>query len=183
METTSLITQYLGDAARLGEVVRSGGDWSGSSPCAGWSAADVLDHVITTERDFLALHGAATGPTPAGAPTERWEAHLRLLRSVLTEELVTRCFEGWFGPTTVGATLQEFYGWDLLVHRWDLGRALGQEVRLSEEELDRIERYVPRPGDPKHEVFYSDGICASPVEAPPAATRQQRVLATLGRSA
>jgi uncharacterized protein (TIGR03083 family) len=179
---TELIDQFLTDADRFGDVVATGGDWAGDSPCDGWSAHDVLAHVIDTERDFFFRHGADLGAAPAGSPTERWSQHLDALRPRLTLDLVTTGFDGYFGPTTVGDTLRDFYGFDLLVHRWDLGSALGQEVELDETELDRLEAAVPEPGTPLHAAFYSEGICRPALPVPPGATRQTRVLAAFGRA-
>lgn len=175
------LDQFLTDAEAFGAVVTAGGDWSGASPCDGWSAADVLDHVIGTERDYLGKVGADLGPEPTGAPVERWNAHLTALRPVLTEELAATPFDGFFGPTTIGAVLEDFYGFDLLVHRWDLGTALGHEITLTDEELTRLESHLPEPGTPMWAAFYSDGICKPPVPVAADATRQAALLAKLGR--
>lgn len=179
---TGIIDQFLTDAARFGDVVAAGGDWDGASPCDGWAANDVLDHVIDTERDFLARHGSDLGDAPVGDPADRWSRHLTAVRAQLTADLVATGFDGHFGPTTVGDTLRDFYGFDLLVHRWDLGTALGHEIELSEPELERLEAAVPEPGTPLHAAFYSEGICKPALPMPPDATRQTRVLAAFGRA-
>ena len=70
-----------------------------------------------------------------------------------------------------------FYGWDLLVHRWDLASALGVDAGLTEAELDAIEAPLAMFGD----QLYSPGICQPPLDVPAAAERQARVLARLGR--
>src|SRR3712207_7605657 len=43
-----------------------------------------------------------------------------------------------FPYTTLFRSVQ-FYVWDMLVHRWDVARAVGADAALSAEELDRIE--------------------------------------------
>lgn len=177
---SSLVTQFLTDAELFGTVVAAGGDWSGASPCEGWTAADVLDHVISTERQFLGAH-TDLGPEPTGGPESRWQTHLAALHRTLTADLVATAYDGYFGPTTIGETLRDFYGFDLLVHRWDLGVALGREVELTDGELARIEARIPEPGDPRYAMFYSEGICGPPVPVPPAASRQSATLAKLGR--
>ena len=178
-----VIAQFRADADRFGAVVRSGGTWSGTSPCEGWTAVDVLDHVIETQRDFAAQHGVDLGPVPSGDPAERWAAHLATLLPALTPELLARGFDGYFGPTTVASTLENFYGFDLVAHRWDLGAGLGQEVTFSDAELDRLEAALPAPGTAHHEAFYSDGVVHAPLPVTPGASRQTVVLAALGRRA
>lgn len=77
------------------------------------------------------------GDDPAGA----WHEHIkRVLEALADEALAGRSYDGYFGPTTVGATLEQFYVWDMYVHRWDLARAAGLDAALTDDELDRIEQ-------------------------------------------
>jgi hypothetical protein len=82
-----------------------------------------------------------------------------------------------FGRATGAATLTRFYAFDLLVHRWDLARTLGQETTWTEEELDRVERTLDGFG----EHLYDEGVCKPGVEAPADAPRRVRLLARMGR--
>lgn len=172
---------YRADAARFGEVVHAGGNWAGASPCDGWTAADVVAHVVDTERDFLARHDVDLGARPDGDPASTWDAHLAAVAAVLTPDLLSREFDGYFGPTTIGATFAQFYAWDLVVHRWDLARALGVPTSFTDAELDRLEASIPDPGTPMYEAFYSEGICRPPLPVPDGASRETAVLAALGR--
>ncbi len=154
--------------------------WDASSPCEGWSAADVVQHVIDTQRDFLGARGADCGAAPAGTPAERWLEHCALVQRVLSDEaFATAPYDGYFGPTTLADTMRNFYGWDMVVHRWDLGRAVGQEVAWSDTECAFVGGELEGYGD----QLYSEGICKPAVEAPADATTQTRVLALLGRRA
>lgn len=175
---TPQISSYLDNAARLSAVVDGAANWSSASPCDGWTGADVLDHVVDTQRDFLAQRGCDLGPRPAGFPADIWHQHLEAVRRVVADDdLVLAEYDGYFGRTTLAATLADFYGFDLIAHRWDLGRATGQEVAFSDAEMDALETAIAGFG----ESLYMDGICDRPVAVPHEATRQQRILATLGR--
>lgn len=174
---------YLADAARFGEIVHAGGDWAGASPCEGWTAADVVGHVIDTERDFLTRHDVDLPARPGGDPAQAWDAHLAAVTAALTPELLSREFDGFFGPTTIGDTLTQFYAWDLMVHRWDLARALGVPTSFSDAELQRLEESIPAPGTPMYDAFYSGGICNPPLPIPEGASRETAILAALGREA
>ncbi len=88
-------------------------------------------------------------------------------------------YDGYSGPTTVGETLEQFHVWDVVVHRWDLATATGQDAALTDAELDRIESGARSWGD----VPYTDGICRAGVEAAEGADRSARALALLGRTA
>jgi uncharacterized protein (TIGR03086 family) len=172
------ISRFLDHAGRFSAVVDAVPDWSAPSPCPGWSAADVVAHVVDTERDFLSQRGLDVGERPDGDPSAVWRQHLEQVAVLVQDqELVSEEYDGWFGRTTLAATLADFYGWDLIVHRWDLGQAAGQPVTFTDAELDAVEGALPSFG----EMLYSDGICARPVPVPDDASRQERVLATLGR--
>ncbi|MFD2091119.1 TIGR03086 family metal-binding protein [Blastococcus deserti] len=182
MTTTS--TQYENASrpllAVLEAVPRDG--WDNASPCAGWSARDVLAHVIETQRDFLAGRGIELGPAPdvAADPVAAWRDHAERVTAVISDDrVVDTGYDGFFGPTTVGATFDQAYVWDMLVHRWDIARSVGADARLSDAELDRIEAGADSFG----EALYMEGICRRGVEPPEDAGRAARVLARLGRSA
>jgi uncharacterized protein (TIGR03086 family) len=177
-QTPPQISRFLDNAGRFSAVVDVVPDWTAPSPCEGWTAADVVQHVVDTQRDFLRQRGLEVGPTPDGEPAAVWHRHLEQVTGLVQDEqLVTAEYDGYFGRTTLAATLADFYGFDLVVHRWDLGRAAGHDVQLSEGELEAAEAAVPSFG----EALYSEGICARPVPVPDDASRQDRLLATLGR--
>ena len=78
-------------------TVASGGrvsrtDWT--SPCEGWSARDVVAHVVDTQRAFLEQHGLHgqdldAGPEPDLAdPAAAWRTQRAHLTSVLADSAV-----------------------------------------------------------------------------------------------
>lgn len=168
-----------GIAALIGGV--STADWAADSPCEGWAAADVMAHLIETQRDFLAGHDLSV-PAPADSldPVQQWKHHTSGVAALLADPVVAgRDIDGFFGPTTIGATVGQFYGWDMLVHRWDLAQAMGREAGLSDNEVDEIEAAVPLFG----EALHMPGICAAAVEVEESQPRLVQVLAQLGRDA
>jgi uncharacterized protein (TIGR03086 family) len=179
MTTTSV---YDTRADRFTTVVETAGDtdWDRPSPCDGWTAADVVDHVVDTQRDFLDRRGADLGPRPAGSPAQVWAAHRDAVRRVTADDaFVSEEYDGYFGRTSVADTLGSFYGFDLLVHRWDLARALGGDVKWDDTELDQIEAALDGFGD----ALYADGVCKPALDVPAGASRQERVLGRMGRRA
>lgn len=175
------IEQHLVVADRFTETVAAvdqAGAWTSPSPCEGWDAAAVVDHVVDTQRDFLAQRGVDTGPRPTGGPAAVWGGHEAVVRRVAADDdLVGAAYDGYFGPTTLAETLRDFYGFDLLVHRWDLGRAAGLDVTWDQQETDAVEQALAGFGD----SLYLDGICRPAVDPPPDASRQSRLLARTGR--
>lgn len=156
------------------------GSWDRPTPCEGWSAADVVEHMVTTQRQFLTEHALGLGPAPLVAPdpSATWREHAAQVVAVLADDAVPATgFDGYFGPTTLGASFEQFYVWDMLVHRWDVARATGTDAGLTEADLDRIEAGADSFGP----ALYLDGVCQPAVPVPPGAGRQVRLLARLGR--
>ena len=156
--------------------------WAAPSPCEGWTAADVVGHLVRTQREFLTTHGVDLGEAPdvAADPAGAWHAHAQRVAGALADDAVpARAFDGFFGPTTVGAAFEQFYVWDMVVHRWDVARAVGADAVLTDEELDRIEAGADSFGPALH----MDGICRPAVDVAADADRQTRALARLGRAA
>jgi uncharacterized protein (TIGR03086 family) len=157
------------------------GAWGQPSPCESWTAADVVAHLVGTQRDFLGRRGVELGAAPdvTADPAAAWRDHAKRVREALTDDLVATPYQGFFGPSTVGETFEQFYVWDMVVHRWDVARTAGMDTTFSDEELDRTERGIEGFGP----ALYMEGICRDGVEPPAGADRATRLLARLGRRA
>lgn len=165
---------------RVADTAATPAAWDDDSPCAGWAARDVIRHMIETQRDFLSRQELEL-PAPSDAtadPALAWRGHAAAVSGLLADPQVgSREYDGHFGRTTIGATMARFYGWDMIVHRWDLARALGRDDTLTVEELDEIETGAQGFG----EQLYAEGICLPALPVAQDADRQVRVLARLGR--
>src|SRR5829696_8869012 len=102
MTTTS--TQYEIAYRPLMSVVDAvpAESWTAPSPCAAWTARDVLGHLIETQREFLAGRGVDLGPAPdlTADTAAAWRDHAkRVLEAVSDERLVLTEYDSHFGPT------------------------------------------------------------------------------------
>ena len=179
---STLITDFQANADQFGTVVDTAddSDWDAPSPCEEWTAAGVVGHVVDTQRDFLERQGADVGPRPDGPAPELWAAHRKSVDQVVADaDFVSREYDGYFGRTSVEDTLANFYGFDMLIHRWDLATALGIETVWTDAELDRIETALDGFGD----NLYADGVCKPAIDVPDDAPRQVRLLGRMGRRA
>lgn len=172
------MTRFHERTPQFTRIVEGVTDWTAPTPCPGWTARDLLDHVISTERDFLDKQGLPVPEVDLADPASAWRAHLGAVTTALAGDGVAdRAYDGYFGPTTVGATMADFYGWDLVVHGWDLARATGQEWSLTEAEVDEMMTTADGWGDALH----SEGVCGPAVDVGDAASAQDRLLGRLGR--
>ncbi|MBD5832129.1 maleylpyruvate isomerase family mycothiol-dependent enzyme, partial [Janibacter melonis] len=65
--------------------------WDAPSPCEGWSAADVLQHLVDTQRTFLLTNGASLpdpAPVVAQGPALAWRTHSEAVARVLADPRV-----------------------------------------------------------------------------------------------
>lgn len=172
-------TLFRRRADRFAAVLAGVGDsWDAPTPCPDWTVRQLVDHVIGTERDFLERHDLGVAEPEGDDPAARFGDHLAAVNRRLDEPGVAeRRFDGYFGPTTIGDTLADFYGWDLAVHAWDAARGSGQRLDWDDAEVARLGRAADGWG----EALHSEGVCAEPLEVPDDASAQDRLLARLGR--
>ncbi len=176
-------TDYRAKAAAVATVIHgaSAEDWARPSPCEGWNTADVMAHMIDTQREFLQGQNLDASPAQTSEnPGERWAPHTAYVAGLLDDPQVAgRTYDGYFGPTTIGDTMAQFYGWDMLCHRYDIGSAMGRDPELTDAELDEIEAALPMFG----EALRAPGICGPEIDVASGASRLVKVMALLGRDA
>lgn len=156
--------------------------WGNDSPCSEWKAVDVLRHLIATQRSFLEERGIPLHEELRvdNDPVAAWSQHSSGVQDLLEDPKVSDMeYEGYFGPAKVGESMLRFYGFDMVVHRWDIARAAGFDERFTSDEMDMLEGAIAGFG----ESLYGKGICEQPLEVPDDADRQTRILAKLGRKA
>ena len=166
----SAAERHLAACARFGEAVRAAattpGGWDRPSPCPEWDARGVLEHVIGFH-DVLLLRPLSAKPErPKDDPVQRWAVTEAALADVLTSR-TAEVDRGLLGALTQ----------DVLVHTWDLARAVGADERLDPDVCAELLRRLP---DDFHTLAGS-GMFAPPVDVADDADPQTRLLARFGR--
>ncbi len=168
-------------ADRFITVVRAVPDpsWGAPSPCQGWTARHVLEHVIESQEQFLQRFDRA--PDANGADhIEHWQLVRDAMQAALDDPAVAgTTYEGYFGPTTLGETVDGFYAPDMVVHAWDIARAAGLRdlEPVPADEVDRIDARFRQMGD----VIRAPEVFGPEVPVPEDASPQDRLLGFLGR--
>jgi uncharacterized protein (TIGR03086 family) len=156
-------------------------DWSNPSPCAEWTARDVVGHVVDVHGMMLRPLGIGLSPAPSVAddPLGAFRAARADLQGVLDDpDRADTAYDGMFGRTSVSATVDQFMAFDLVVHGWDLARATGQDETIPEGEVDRVLAFVDRMGT---STLQENGVTGPAVAVPDGAPKQARMLGLLGR--
>lgn len=154
--------------------------WQSPSPCEGWTARDVVRHMVDTQGLFLRLVGRELGEVPSvdDDPLAAWNAARAVVQANLDDpELASAAFDGFFGRTTYAQAIDRFVCTDLVLHSWDLARAAGLDERIDPEDVARVMEQMKGFGDAARgpELFGSE------IEPPPGADEQTRLLAFTGR--
>lgn len=156
--------------------------WSSPSPCSEWTAEGVLQHVVDTEVDFYRSHIDPDVSFEGLGVFAIWPRIRDLVQTALDDPArATTAYDGMLGPTTFGATIDQFYSLDLVVHAWDIARATGASA------------FVTIPGDeiatataaiaPLVDLMRQPGGFGPEIEVADDADPQTRLLAVLGRAA
>lgn len=157
------------------------GRWDDPSPCAGWSARDVLGHMVDNCRTMPGHVGLTMNLTrsvpddPRGAWAEARDAMQELLDDPRSAGLE---YDGYFGRTSLQDTVDRFLGVDLIVHAWDIARATGQDEELPADECRRFYDAML----PFESSLRMDGVCGPAVEVPADAPVRDRLLGLMGRT-
>lgn len=179
---TAIADNYRRRAAELSRRIEAvpEGRWDDQSPCAEWSARDVLRHIIETHQstagnadDSLSLE-QSVDEDPAAAWAEARDQMIVLLDD---PERAGGEYDGMFGTTTVGQTVDGFIGFDLIVHGWDIARATGGDETISPQLVAEATEFAQTLGDNLHR----DGVCGPEVSVPGDASDQDKLLGRLGR--
>lgn len=184
--TEPVSDRYRRLAARFTEIVDAvpAERWASPSPCAGWTARDVVAHVASTERDMLARmpFGTAAASIDVDAdPVAAWPAVRGLVQAAVDDPAQAgHVYDGWFGPTTFGETIEHFYCFDLVVHGWDVARAAGltQLEAIAPDDAAWARSAMASMGD----TVRMDGVLGPEQSVDEAtASPQDRLLAWAGR--
>ena len=173
-------TVATGFDAVVGTITPEG--WGAASPCDGWTARDIVVHVVDGHRSVVALASDDT-PRPLGPeedPAAAWSEASRAIAALLADEdVAARVVAGPAGPMAVGDIIGSFVTMDLLVHTWDLARAVGADDRLDGPSVRRAHEALL----PMDEVIRRPGAFGPRLEAPTGSDPQTEFLYFVGRRA
>jgi uncharacterized protein (TIGR03086 family) len=155
--------------------------WGNPSPCAEWTARDVVVHVSNNVLRLGALLRDEE-PTATVGPDEdivsAWnQARDQFLSTVATADL-NKDVAGPMGPMPAAQMIGRFTSMDLLIHSWDLARATGGDEQLDE----NIVAAAYSGLKPMDEMIRRPGVFADKVTPPPGADLQTEFLSLVGRS-
>ena len=154
--------------------------WENPSPCADWTARDVVSHMVDTSGMFLGFIDEKLPPAPSvnEDPAAAWASARDAVQAKLDDpKAAQQEFDGMLGRSTFEAAVAKFLVPDALVHTWDLARATGLDENIDEREAEAaLETYKSLGA-----AVRSKGVFGPELDAPPGADAQERLLTFAGR--
>ena len=160
--------------------------WDAPSPCEDWTALDVVRHVCDTQGLFAGFVGRepAPHPDPADDPAAAWAAARAGTQDALDDpEQAAQEFDGMLGRQRFDAAVDRFLSLDLVVHRWDVGRAADVPVEVPAEDVAAMVRAVEEMAATVGDAMRGPQGFGPALDPPADADDLTRVLAFLGRRA
>ncbi|MGW7682176.1 TIGR03086 family metal-binding protein [Kribbella sp. NPDC054772] len=161
--------------------------WENPSPCAKWTARDVVAHVVT-------MHAAMLTPVarklePADDPLHAFQEAKAAIEDVLDDPIAALTeTDTPGGRMTTEEHIDQVVSDDLVLHGWDLARATGQDETMDAVDIERLwATAVAIPPDlmAKYRTpgAFGEGIevYGAEIPVPPDAPLQDRLLGLLGR--
>ncbi len=158
-------------------VARGEGRWTEPSPCPGWDAGDIVEHVIGFH-DVLLLRPLQLKPTrPKDDPAARWEMTVDAIgkATVLASAPPPDDPDGESGINL--ARLLPALTTDVLVHTWDLAKTIGVDPCLDPTLCEAARRSAVANA----EGLRASGMFGPAVPVPEKADAATRLIALLGR--
>jgi uncharacterized protein (TIGR03086 family) len=178
-EAIDRITSLIGDFdARVQAATPD--SWSRPSPCEEWKARDVVVHVGNNLRNLTAgFSGSeATEIAPDDDITSAWaESRDAFLGGLQTADLSANVPTP-FGPMPLEQFIGRIISTDVLVHTWDLARAVGADETLDQSAVESAYSGLK----PMDAMIRRPGIFGAKVEPEPGCSTQTEFLNFLGRT-
>lgn len=169
-------------AGAFSDRVRGTRDWTAPAPVAGWTARDVVGHLVEWFPGFLAASSEVRlppGPAVDDDPAAAWRHQADAVQAVLDDPAtVDRMLKNpHVGELPLDQAIDRFYTADVFMHTWDLARATGQDDRLDEEVCAEMLAGM----EPLDDLLRQSGQYGPKVAVPGDADVQSRLLAFIGR--
>lgn len=159
---------------------RVGDRWDSPSPCEGWTARDVVRHLVDVHRMILArLDGSEpTLLADEDDATAEWpKARADVLARLTDEKQASTIVGGAFGEQPWEKLASGVLCTDTLLHTWDLATATGQQVQLDDGAITASLEFLT----PFDQALRRPGGFGPKVDAPGDADLQTQLVAFSGR--
>src|SRR6266516_3917740 len=188
MDADDVRDLFRAAVAEFGERVDAirDGQWRAATPCSEWDVRALVNHLVNELRWVPPLLAGTTiaevgdrfdGDLLGDDPKAAWDdASQEALHAAAAEGAMERTVHLSFGDVPGGEYVRQLFA-DLLVHGWDLARAIGADERLHQGLVDACATWFAQVED----GYRAAGVIGPRPEVPADATPQAHLLAAFGR--
>lgn len=157
--------------------------WERPAPPEGWTARDVVRHLVDWFPGFLQAGAGITlprGPSVDDDPVAAWTVHSDGVQAVLNDPATPDkvLTNPHIGEVPLDQAIDRFYTADVFLHTWDLSRATGQDETLDPDKCrEMLEGMLPLD-----EMLRASGQYGNRVPVPDDADVQTRLIGFIGRT-
>jgi uncharacterized protein (TIGR03086 family) len=156
--------------------------WARPTPCSEWTVRDLVDHAVGTQVRFGGLLGLEAPEAPGATEAPDWATVQAAMQRLLSRP---GALEGSVAVPTLGGDLGreqvvDICTNDLLLHTWDLSRAIGADDRLPPRPVSACYAWMQQM---PAEIIRSPGRFAPALDVAGDADEQTKLLAFAGRQA
>jgi uncharacterized protein (TIGR03086 family) len=156
--------------------------WDRPAPVDGWTARDVVRHLVEWFPGFLEAGAGIRLDVPTSVdddPVAAWHGLELGVRELLEDpETAGRVLSNrHIGDVPLADGVSRFFTADVFMHTWDLARATGQDETLDPERCAAMLAGM----EPLDHVLRASGQYGPKVDVPADADPQTRLLAFIGR--
>ena len=154
-------------------------DWEAPAPVPGWTARDVVSHLVDWFPGFLTAGGITLPPGPAVAddPVAAWAHQAGAVQGLIEARGDESFTHPYAGTHRLADAVDSFYTADVFMHTWDLSRASGQDHGLDEDFAATLLEGM----QPIEEMLRSSGQYGEAVPVPADAPVVDRLMGFIGR--
>lgn len=158
------------------------GRWDAAAPVAGWTARDVVRHLVEWLPDFLAGGCGITlpaGPSVDDDPVAAWDSFAASVQDLLDDPATASrvLTNRHVGEVPLPDAVSRFFTADVFLHSWDLARATGQDDTLDPVRCQAMLDAMT----PIEDLMRSSGQYGPRVPIDDDAPVQDRLMAFIGR--
>lgn len=181
---TNIQDQYAAVAGGFDARVRATepDKWDADSPCEGWKARDIVAHVVANHRGLIAnVRGDEDEPVAGSEdPEAAWsDVYRRMSELTRDPAAMATTVESPIGPQPLEQVLGSLVCMDVLIHTWDLARAVGGDEKLDPAGVQSAYSLLT----PIDAMIRQPGIFGPKLEPPAGADAQTSLLYFVGRRA
>ncbi|MDP9239300.1 MAG: TIGR03086 family metal-binding protein [Actinomycetota bacterium] len=186
--TTDPLDLYRGAAAGFGSRVHAVGSdqWEGPTPCSEWDVRELVNHLVGENRWVPEMFAGRTvaevgdhldGDLLGADPVAAWDSSITAALDAIGEGgAMERMVHLSFGDLPGAEYVMQLFA-DLLIHGWDLARAIGADEHLDDTLVAACATWFEGAA----ELYRTAGVVGPQIEVGETADPQAKLLSAFGR--